>query len=102
MLPHNVFLSISRFELISYTYCVIFIEIKLCGVVMNNIAVNRKKLGLSQSALASLIGWTTSRLSNYEIEIRTPSLDDSRLIVSALNSLGAEVTLDDIFPPQAA
>ena len=66
---------------------------------MNNIAVHRKKLGLSQSALASLIGWNTSRLSNYEIEFRTASLEDSRLIVRALNSLGADVTLDDLFPP---
>lgn len=33
---------------------------------MNNIANERKKLGITQSALACACGWNQSRLANYE------------------------------------
>lgn len=33
---------------------------------MNNIANERKKLGITQSALAGACGWNQSRLANYE------------------------------------
>ena len=32
---------------------------------MNNIAEQRKKLGISQAVLASSIGWGQSRIANY-------------------------------------
>lgn len=38
---------------------------------MNNIANERKKLGITQSALAGACGWNQSRLANYESGIRT-------------------------------
>ncbi|CAG9414887.1 TPA: helix-turn-helix transcriptional regulator [Providencia stuartii] len=69
---------------------------------MNNIAEQRKKLGISQAVLASSIGWGQSRIANYELSIRTPSLNDCRVIVEALQKLGAKCSLDDVFPPQAA
>lgn len=67
---------------------------------MNNISCERKKMGLSQSLLANEIGWKRSRLSNYEIGLRSPSLDECRLIVETMNRLGCECTLDSLFPPE--
>ncbi|EEW9263261.1 putative regulatory protein [Escherichia coli 541-15] len=66
---------------------------------MNNIAEQRKKIGISQAALASAIGWGQSRIANYELDIRTPGLPESRLIVEGLNRLGCNCSLDDVFPP---
>lgn len=66
---------------------------------MNNIAEQRKKIGISQAALASAIGWGQSRIANYELDIRTPGLAESRLIVEGLNRLGCNCSLDDVFPP---
>jgi len=68
--------------------------------LMNLISKYRKQGGLSQQALASKVGWGQSRLANYEVNTRTPSLDDSRRIVSALNDLGVGCTLDEVFPPK--
>lgn len=65
---------------------------------MNNIANERQKLGLSQTQLADTLGWGRSRLSNYESNLREPGLTECRSIVEALNSLGAECTLDSVFP----
>lgn len=67
---------------------------------MNNIAVERQKLGFSQSQLARALGWGRSRLSNYEASIREPGLSECRLIVETLNSLGANCTLNSVFPPE--
>ena len=66
---------------------------------MNQISKFRKQGGLSQQTLASKVGWGQSRLANYEVNTRTPSLSDSRRIVSALNELGVDCSLDDVFPP---
>lgn len=67
---------------------------------MNNIANERKKLGLTQSALASLCGWNQSRLANYETGIRAPDLESCRRLVKALNKLGSKTNLDGLFPPR--
>ncbi|WP_223565500.1 helix-turn-helix transcriptional regulator [Pantoea sp. OVA07A] len=66
---------------------------------MNTIAEQRKKLGISQSVLADVIGWGQSRVANYELSIRKPGLDECRMIVLGLNKLGANCSLDDVFPP---
>lgn len=66
---------------------------------MNKIAEERQKVGLSQSGLATELGWTTSRIGNYEAGIRKPDLESCRLLVSALNRLGCRTTLDQLFPP---
>lgn len=67
---------------------------------MNRIAAIRAEHGIKQKDLAAQLGWVASRLSNYEIGSRNPSLDDSRAIITALNELGVECTLDYVFPPR--
>ncbi|HDX3117760.1 TPA: helix-turn-helix transcriptional regulator [Escherichia coli] len=68
---------------------------------MNKIAQQRKKIGVSQAVLASAIGWGQSRIANYELNIRTPSLNDCRMIVEGLRKLGCQCSLDDVFPPSS-
>lgn len=67
---------------------------------MNNISAIRKKTGFTQQQLADLLGWKQSRIGNYEAGVRNPDLSSCRKIVSALNSLGAECSLDSVFPPE--
>lgn len=67
---------------------------------MNNIAVERKKLGVSQAQLSDVLNWGRSRLSNYEAGLREPGLSECRSIVDALNKLGASCTLDSVFPKE--
>jgi putative transcriptional regulator len=69
---------------------------------MNRIAQTRAKGQLSQVVLADALGWSQGRLSNYESDRRVPSLMDSRAIVAALNCLGIECGLDDVFPPDVS
>lgn len=65
---------------------------------MNNIASERQKLGISQTQLAEALGWGRSRLSNYESNLREPGLTECRSIIDALNTLGAQCSLDSVFP----
>ncbi len=67
---------------------------------MNNIANERKKLGITQSQLAGECGWNQSRLANYEAGIRAPDLDSCRRLVEAMNKLGSKTCLDVLFPPK--
>ncbi|WP_075180551.1 helix-turn-helix transcriptional regulator [Pantoea sp. 1.19] len=70
---------------------------------MNNIANERRKLGITQSALAQACGgWGASRIGNYESGKRHPDLTSCRIIVQALNKLGGKTNLDSLFPPQKA
>ena len=66
---------------------------------MNRIFELRSGASVSQTALAGALGWSQGRLSNYEAGRRTPGLYECRLIVSALNLLGASCMLDEVFPP---
>lgn len=52
---------------------------------MNNIANERKKLGITQSELAGSCGWNQSRLANYEAGIRAPDLDSCRRLIGGPN-----------------
>ncbi|WP_065760250.1 helix-turn-helix domain-containing protein [Pseudomonas defluvii] len=65
---------------------------------MNRIRETREKAGIRQSALYRKLGWGQSRIANYESGERTPSLSDARLIVAALNELGASCDLALVFP----
>ncbi|AHG75407.1 Cro repressor protein [Mannheimia varigena USDA-ARS-USMARC-1296] len=65
---------------------------------MNKIADFRKELNVTQAQLAEKIGWTQPRIANYETGLRTPSLQDGRKIVRALNAFGLSVSFDDVFP----
>ncbi|EAS6352177.1 helix-turn-helix transcriptional regulator [Salmonella enterica] len=66
---------------------------------MNTISTVRKRVGVTQQQLAEALGWKQSRIGNYEAGVRTPDLKACRQIVNALRSLGAECTLDTLFPP---
>jgi putative transcriptional regulator len=67
---------------------------------VNNIASERKKLGITQSALAGACSWSQSRLANYETGIRAPDLESCRRLVKAFNKLGSTTSLDGLFPPK--
>lgn len=66
---------------------------------MNRIKEIREAAGISQAALYRTLSWAQGRLSNYEKGIRKVGLDEARSVVSALNSMGCECTLDEVFPP---
>lgn len=68
---------------------------------MNCISTIRREARISQIALASRLNWSQPRLSNYEVDRREPGLAECRAIVAALNDLGADCTLDDVFPPES-
>ncbi|MBX8528526.1 helix-turn-helix transcriptional regulator [Pseudomonas cichorii] len=67
---------------------------------MNQVRTIREKAGITQAALRRALDWNQSRLANYESGLRSPGLSEARLIVVALNSLGAKCVLDDVFPPE--
>lgn len=66
---------------------------------MNRIAEVREAAKVKQCKLIQALGWSQTRVSNYEAGRRVPGLAESRAIVEALNQLGADCTLDDVFPP---
>lgn len=66
---------------------------------MNRIAEQREMSGIKQRELVAALGWTQTRVSNYEAGRRTAGLAECRAIVNAFNKLGVKCTLDDIFPP---
>lgn len=66
---------------------------------MNLIAEKRKEVSVSQAALAQKLGWSQSRIANYETLNRTPSLNASRKIIAALEEMGCKCSLDEVFPP---
>jgi putative transcriptional regulator len=65
---------------------------------MNRIREVREQAGIKPAALYSSLGWSQSRLSNYENGHRMPGLDEARRVVAALNALGARCDLDAVFP----
>ncbi|MCK3657251.1 transcriptional regulator [Pasteurellaceae bacterium Pebbles2] len=67
---------------------------------MNNLAKARESIGITQTQLGNAIGGGQSRIANYELNLRTPSLADARRIVEELNKLGANVSLDYVFPAE--
>jgi putative transcriptional regulator len=67
----------------------------------NNIRKLREAKGINQESLKRALGWShQSRVSHYERGERIGSINECREIVAALNSLGIDCTLDDVFPPQ--
>lgn len=65
---------------------------------MSNLKKIRETAHITQAALAERVGMTQGAIAHYENGRRTPGLAECRLIVSALNALGAECTLDEVFP----
>lgn len=67
---------------------------------MNKIQQIREAAGIKQVELCGHLDWRQSRLSNYETGNREPGLHEARQIVGALNDLGANCSLEDVFPPE--
>jgi len=65
---------------------------------MNRIREVRLRAGIAQADLYRKIGWKQARLANYENGTREPALNDCRRIVAALNALGVDCALKDVFP----
>lgn len=65
---------------------------------MNKIKLVRTRHRITQADLARSLGWSQSRIANYETGIRKPRLEDARLLVTALSKLGAKTSLDEVFP----
>jgi putative transcriptional regulator len=65
---------------------------------MNRIKEVREAAEIKQVSLYTQLKWPQSRLSNYENGRRTPGLNEARVIVTALNALGAECDLASVFP----
>ena len=66
----------------------------------NNIRAFREKSGLSQRALAEMIGATQGAVGHYENGRRTPSLSVCRIIVAAFRRRKCKCSIDDVFPIQ--
>jgi putative transcriptional regulator len=69
---------------------------------MSNLKFIRESLRMTQAALAESVGVTQGAIAHYENERRKPGLDECRRIVLALKQRGADVTLDEVFPPVSA
>jgi putative transcriptional regulator len=65
---------------------------------MNKISHYRSKANVSQAKLARLIGIKPSTIGNYESGIRNINLEMCWRIVTALNRLGIECSIEDVFP----
>lgn len=68
-------------------------------VYMNNLKQIRDTISASQEDVAKELGFTQSAISHYETMRRNPDLEICRKLVSVLNKLGANCTLDQVFPP---
>lgn len=67
---------------------------------MSNLRMNREAAKVSQTALAEKVGCTQGAIGHYESGRRQPDLKTCRKLVEALNAFGANVQLDDVFPPE--
>ncbi|EIX9050879.1 helix-turn-helix transcriptional regulator [Klebsiella oxytoca] len=67
---------------------------------MSNLRMNREAAKVSQTALAEMVGCTQGAIGHYESGRRQPDLKTCRKLVEALNAFGANVKLDDVFPPE--
>lgn len=67
---------------------------------MSNLRKIREAVKVSQTVLADKVGCTQGAIGHYESGRRQPDLKMCRQLVDALNSFGAEVQLDDVFPPE--
>lgn len=59
----------------------------------------RKNINVSQALLAQKVGCSQGAIGHYENKRRKPDLEMCRKLVRALKEFGAQVELDDVFPP---
>lgn len=71
---------------------------------MNQIRSIRKRLGMSQEALAASIGKTKASMSHYETGRYQLPVEDAKKIIRLASELGIALSLDDIYaaPQEAA
>jgi putative transcriptional regulator len=69
---------------------------------MNKIRELREQAGITQRELALACGWGAkqSRISNYELGLRSPTINEGREIVAGLIVHGVDCSFDHVFPPQ--
>lgn len=67
---------------------------------MSNLRKIRESMKVSQASLAVKVGCTQGAIGHYESGRRHPDLKMCRQLVEALNVFGANVRLDDVFPPE--
>ncbi|PNH90864.1 XRE family transcriptional regulator [Vibrio diazotrophicus] len=65
---------------------------------MTNLKSVRGELGVTQQALADMVGVSQSAINHYENGNRTVDTSLGWRIVNALNQLGGKLTLSDVFP----
>ncbi|OCG24751.1 transcriptional regulator [Gilliamella sp. wkB108] len=69
---------------------------------MNKIKEFREQLGITQEELARAINTSQGAISHYELGYRDVNLKTCRDITQFFISLGLNISLDDVFPPDAA
>lgn len=65
---------------------------------MNELAKARASVNVTQKELGLTAGLVQSTIAQYEIGKRVPSLKTARKVVAALNELGGNFSLDEVFP----
>jgi putative transcriptional regulator len=64
---------------------------------MSNIKTIRKRLGLTQAALAVAIGCSQGNIGHYEIKGQTMPPNVAKRLISYAFSLGCAITYEDIY-----
>lgn len=70
--------------------------------VMDKIKEFREQLGITQEELAKAINTSQGAISYYENSRRNIDLKTCRIITGFFIILGLNISLDDVFPPDAA
>lgn len=95
---NQIKIQIEIYGLTKTHFAIKFIYFLTQGEIMNKIAFYRKKLSLTQCQLGEKLGWAQSRVANYELGTRFPSIEIAKKIVIIFNDLGINCTIDDVFP----
>lgn len=56
---------------------------------------------ITQEELAKACGWTKSRISDYERDIKIPGLNSCDLMIGAFDELGVTTNRSELFPPES-
>lgn len=63
----------------------------------NRLTDIRKKLGVTQAALATRLGMTAGNVSHIETGKQILTLDNAVALISVCGAMGLKIDLDDIF-----
>lgn len=67
---------------------------------VNKIKEVRKSLRLTQFDVAQAAGCTPGAIAHYENGRRTLNISMCRKLISVFNKFGANIGIDDLFPPE--